>query len=88
MQPNKHRLLFVRLGDASAVFDSHTWESHVLPEQATVLLEIAQELKEQAGNVSEVALEHTLRSQYGIDPDSISLSQFLGTLREIGMLGE
>ena len=88
MQPNKERLLFVKLGDASAVFDFHTWESHVLPEQATVLLEITQELKEHAGNVSELALEHKLRSEYGIDPDSLSLSQFLGTLREIGMLGE
>lgn len=82
------RFLIANLGDALAIFDCHTWESHLLPAQAAVLLEIAQELKERSGNVSEAGLAQALRSEYKIELDAISLRQFLGTLREIGMLGE
>lgn len=88
MRLAEERFLVANLGDALAVFDCRTWESHLLPAQAAVLLEIAQELKEQSGNVSEAGLEHALRSEYKIDLDALSLRQFLGTLREIGMLDE
>jgi len=77
----------MRLGDATAVFDSETWESHLLPPSATVIADIITELATD-GAVTMASLKQVLIDEYELDPESSSISDFLGMLREIGMLGE
>ncbi len=87
MDVTQSRLILMRLGDATAVFDSETWESHLLPPSATVIADIITELAT-GGPVTMAYLKQVLRDEYELDPESSSISDFLGMLREIGMLGE
>ena len=81
------RLIFRRLGQALVIFDSESWESHMLPPSATVIADIIEELSDSAP-VSSMLLRQVLRDEYELDPESNSISNFLGMLREIGMLSE
>ena len=87
MDVTQSRLTRMRLGDATAVFDSETWESHLLPPSATVIADIITELATD-GAVTMASLKQVLIDEYELDPESSSISDFLGMLREIGMLGE
>ena len=87
MDVTQSRLTLMRLGDATAVFDSETWESHLLPPSATVIADIITELATD-GAVTMASLKQVLIDEYELDPESSSISDFLGMLREIGMLGE
>ncbi len=69
------------------VFDSESWESHLLPPSATVIADIISELSD-GGPVSSMALKQVLRDEYDLDPESSAIVDFLGILREIGMLSE
>lgn len=87
MYETQSRLTLKRLGDATAVFDSETWESHLLPPSATVIADIITELSTD-GPLTMASLKLVLRDEYELDLESSSISDFLGMLREIGMLGE
>ncbi|PKO89803.1 MAG: hypothetical protein CVU16_11380 [Betaproteobacteria bacterium HGW-Betaproteobacteria-10] len=69
------------------VFDSESWESHLLPPSATVIADIIAELSD-GGPVSSMRLKQVLRDEYELDPDSSAIGDFLGMLNEIGMLSE
>lgn len=79
------RLILRRLGDAMVIFDSESWESHLLPPSATVIADIIEELSDGAP-VSSRLLKQVLRDEYELDPESNTIGDFLGMLREIGML--
>ena len=87
MVVTQSRLTLIRLGDATAVFDSETWESHLLPPSATVIADIITELSTDRP-VTMASLRQVLRDEYELGPESSSISDFLGMLREIGMLGQ
>lgn len=87
MLKTQSRLILRRLGDAMVVFDSNSWESHLLPPSATVIVDIIAELSD-GGPVSSMLLKHVLRDEYELDPNSSAIADFLGMLREIGMLSE
>lgn len=81
------RLTFRRFGDAMVIFDSESWESHLLPPSATVIADIIGELSDGAP-VSSMVLKQVLRDEYELDPNSSAIVDFFGMLREIGMLSE
>lgn len=83
----ENRLILRRLGDAMVIFDSESWESHLLPPSATVIVDIIAELSDGAP-VSSMVLKQVLRDEYDLDPDSSAITDFFGMLREIGMLNE
>lgn len=87
MLKTQSRLILRRLGDAMVVFDSNSWESHLLPPSATVIADIIAELSD-GGPVSSMLLKQVLRDEYELDPNSSAIADFLGMLREIGMLSE
>ena len=70
------------------VFDSESWESHILPPAATVIADIISELSDSGTPVPLMVLKQVLRDEYGMDPDSPVIGDFFGMLGEIGMLGE
>ena len=70
------------------IFDSESWESHLLPPSAAVIADIAMELSDNGAAVPIALLKQVLRDEYELDPDAGSISDFFGMLREIGMLGE
>lgn len=83
----ENRLILRRLGDAMVIFDSESWESHLLPPSATIIADIIAELSDDAP-VSSMVLKEVLRNDYELDPNSSAITDFLGMLREIGMLNE
>jgi len=87
MNSTQSRLILRRLGDALVVFDSESWESHLLPPSATVIADIIAELSD-GSFVSSKLLKQVLRDEYELDPESNAIGDFLGMLREIGMLIE
>lgn len=74
-----------RLGDASVVFDSRTWQTHLLPPATTVVVDVIQELREQ-GKLSDEALAAALRDDLELEPESPAIADLLRMLREIGIL--
>jgi len=74
-----------RLGDASVVFDSRSWETHLLPPATTVVVDVIEELREQ-GKLSQETLDTALRDDLELDPDSPAIADLLRMLREIGIL--
>lgn len=87
MISTENRLILRRLGDAMVIFDSESWESHLLPASATVIVDIIAELSDGAP-VSSMVLKQVLRDDYELDPNSSAITDFLGMLQEIGMLNE
>lgn len=87
MISTENRLILRRLGDAMVIFDSESWESHLLPPSATVIVDIIAELSDGAP-VSSMVLKQVLRDDYELDPNSSAITDFLGMLQEIGMLNE
>ena len=77
--------LLRRLGDASVVFDSRTWQTHLLPPATTVVVDVIEELREQ-GKLSDEALAAALRDDLELDPESPAMADLLRMLREIGTL--
>ncbi len=74
-----------RLDDASVVFDPRTWQTHLLPPAATVVVDVIEELREQ-GKLSQETLDAALRDDLELDPDSPAIADLLRMLREIGIL--
>ena len=62
-----------RLGDASVVFDSRTWQTHLLPPATTVVVDVIEELREQ-GKLSDEALAAALRDDLELDPESPAMA--------------
>lgn len=87
MHGTQSRLTFRRLGDALVIFDSESWESHLLPPSAAVIADIIAELSD-GSPISSRLLKQVLRDEYELDPESTAIGDFLGMLREIGMLVE
>lgn len=79
------RYLLRRLDDASVVFDSRTWQTHLLPPAATVVVDVIEELREQ-GKLSQETLDAALHDDLELDPDSPAIVDLLRMLREIGIL--
>ncbi len=70
------------------IFDSESWESHLLPPAATVIADIISELSEDGAPVTLIVLKQVLMDEYQLDSDTSSNGDFFGMLREIGMLSE
>ncbi|MEO8411928.1 MAG: HPr-rel-A system PqqD family peptide chaperone [Propionivibrio sp.] len=70
------------------IFDSESWESHLLPPSAAVIADIVTELSDDGAAVPISLLKQVLRDEYDLDPDAGSMNDFFGMLTEIGMLGE
>lgn len=70
------------------VFDSESWESHLLPPAATVIADIISELSDNGAPVPLMVLKQVLRDEYEMDLDSQAIGDFFGMLGEIGMLCE
>lgn len=79
------KYLLRRLGDASVVFDSRNWQTHLLPPASTVVVDVIEELRDQGG-LSDDALASALRHDLELDPDSPAIADLLHMLREIGIL--
>jgi PqqD family protein of HPr-rel-A system len=82
------RLICRRMGDSMVIFDSESWESHLLPPAATVIADIISELSEDGAPVPLIVLKQVLMDEYQLDSDTSSNGDFFGMLREIGMLSE
>lgn len=72
-----------RLGDAAVVFDSVTWQTHVLPPAACVVLDFVDDCGG-PGTASEAAVVDAIRTSLGLEPESDALAGILQTLRELG----
>lgn len=85
MRSLEHRFVFRRLGDAIAVFDHRTWQTHLLPPAAAVIVELMLDTGER---LSTAQLGERIREDLDVSPDTPAISQFLRMLREIGILTE
>ncbi|WP_407644529.1 HPr-rel-A system PqqD family peptide chaperone [Cognatazoarcus halotolerans] len=73
-----------RLGDAAVVFDATTWQTHVLPPAACVVLDFVDECGG-PGVASESRVEAGIRASLGLEQESDGLEGIMQTLRELGM---
>lgn len=74
-----------RLGDAAVVFDSHTWETHLLPPAAAAVADLIDELAEE-GPVTMARVATALRAELELESDTPQIEELLRMLNEIGML--
>lgn len=79
--------LLRRLGDAAVVFDSRTWQTHVLPPAAAVVADLVDELSE-TGPVARDRLESAVRTDLELDPQSPEMRDLFRMFQDIGLLGK
>jgi PqqD family protein of HPr-rel-A system len=70
------------------LFDSLSWETHLLPPSSAVIAEIALELSQDDIPVRIEVLKKVLDDDYEQDPNAPSMIDFLRTLSEIGLIAE
>lgn len=78
------RLLVRRLGDAAVVFDAMTWQTHVIPPAACVVLDFVDECGG-PGVANESRVAEAIRESLGLEQELDGLEGVMRTLREIGM---
>ncbi|HRP97638.1 MAG TPA: HPr-rel-A system PqqD family peptide chaperone [Rhodocyclaceae bacterium] len=76
-----------RLGDAAVLFDPCTWQTHLLPPAAAVIVEVIVEHSSD-GVPSLASAAQAIRDELELDPHSPEIRALLRTLAEIGMLRE
>ena len=74
-----------RLGHAAVVFDPATWQTHVLPPDAAVIVDIVADLSG-AGPVSTAKIADYMRRELELDPEAEAIRELLQRLVEIGLL--
>ncbi len=77
--------LLRRLDDAAVVFDTVTWQTHLLPPAAAVVADLVDELSE-SGPVTIGRISAAVRDELALDPDRPEMRELLRMLEEIGML--
>lgn len=74
-----------RLGDAAVVFDPLTWQTHLLPPAAAVVVEVITELSPDRPMSIEAA-GRAVQEDLELDPQAPEIRTLLQMLCEIGML--
>ena len=67
------------------LFDHGSWQTHVLPPAAAVIVEL---MFDSDGTFSTEQLRDRIRRELDVSPDTPEISQFLRMLCEIGILME
>jgi hypothetical protein len=79
------RLRYRPLGNGAALFDEHTWKTHILNPAAAAVYEA---LMEESGGkpVSTADATLLLRGGLGLDPDSEDTRKLLSMLQRLGVV--
>jgi len=75
-----------RLGDGGAVFDSASWQTHILTPAAAIIFEALAEINEGRLVPQAQALDF-LRDELDVDIDTPEMKEVLRSLEERGILG-
>ncbi len=75
-----------RLGDGGVVFDSKTWQTHILTPAAAIIFEALAEINEGEPVPQAQALDF-LRDELDVDIDTPEMKEVLRSLEEMGILG-
>jgi PqqD family protein of HPr-rel-A system len=75
-----------RLGDGGAVFDSKSWQTHILTPSAAIIFEALAEICED-GPVPQAQAFELLRDELDVDIDTPEMKEVLRSLEEMGILG-
>ncbi|KFB73080.1 MAG: hypothetical protein AW09_001689 [Candidatus Accumulibacter phosphatis] len=75
-----------RLGDGGAVFDSKSWQTHILTPAAAIIFEALAEICED-GPVPQAQAFELLRDELDVDIDTPEMKEVLRSLEEMGILG-
>jgi PqqD family protein of HPr-rel-A system len=81
------RYLLRRLDDAAVVFDTRTWQTHVLPPAAAAIADLANELAE-TGPVPARRLATAIQDELHLDLATPEMRELLRMFVEIGILDE
>ncbi len=75
-----------RLGDGGVVFDSKTWQTHILTPAAAIIFEALAEINE-GEPVPQAQALGFLRDELDVDIDTPEMKEVLRSLEEMGILG-
>ena len=75
-----------RLGDGGAVFDSKSWQTHILTPAAAIIFEALAEISD-GGPVPQAQAFELLRDELDVDIDTPEMKEVLRSLEEMGILG-
>ncbi|MEF8712950.1 MAG: HPr-rel-A system PqqD family peptide chaperone [Accumulibacter sp.] len=79
-------IAYRRLGDGGVVFDSKSWQTHILTPAAAIIFEALAEINEGEPVPQAQALDF-LRDELDVDIDTPEMKEVLRSLEEMGILG-